>query len=189
MLVKLDVMAKPRSLAAGGMSSTSESGRSAWALASWPCRLQVMTRWRTDDSSSSARPVVAVLSGLSPERASETSSVGTSSPRTSRGLATMSVVAAASTRRRSRPVSAGASTWPANADVPAPVRMIRARGSLSSGRRKPSVVARSCSACAATSFHSPGCWRISAAVAGLASRPSVVPTVMPCPLAVPRNDS
>jgi len=74
-----------------------------------------------------AAAVAVPVPAPSPERATDTSSVGTCSPRNWRGLETMSVVATASTRRFRRPVSAGASTCPANAEVPAPESMTRAR--------------------------------------------------------------
>ena len=87
---------------------------------------QVVARRR---SSASASSVAATLSGLSPERANETSSVGTSSAKHARGVATMSVVATASTRARVRRAIAGATISPANAELPAPVRTIRRTGS------------------------------------------------------------
>ena len=61
-----------------------------------------------------------------------------------RAGSTMSVVATASTRRPSARVSAGASTSPANADVPAPESRMRRSGSASSGSMKsPTASARS----------------------------------------------
>ncbi len=78
MAVKLEVIAKPSSCERSGMSSTNEPGLAAWARLRAPSGLQVRIRWPTSPSSRSASSVAAVLSGESPDRAKETSSVGTS---------------------------------------------------------------------------------------------------------------
>ena len=85
-------MAKPLSLARG-MSSVSASGSSADSTASLPSGAQVMLRNLTFFTNFLATCTAARDSGLLPERAKETSSVGSSGFRKSRGAETMSVVA------------------------------------------------------------------------------------------------
>ena len=139
---KLDVIANPTSSARSGMSRTSESARCRCSCASAPSALQVMTRWCVRERIRSARRLAATLSGLFPERANDTSSVGTSSARWWRGFETRSVVAMLSTRRPVARATVGATTPPANAEVPAPVRTICRSSSASSGARKSSRSAR-----------------------------------------------
>ena len=78
MPVKLEVIAKPRSLVASGSTM-------AWAFASVrarrfsaPCALQVTTRCAQRFTYACTISTAAALSGLFPERAKETSSVGMS---------------------------------------------------------------------------------------------------------------
>ena len=85
-------MAKPPSFARG-MSSVSASGSSLLSTASLPSGAQVMFRNLTFFTSSLATCTAARLSGLLPERAKDTTSVGSSGFRKSRGADTMSVVA------------------------------------------------------------------------------------------------
>ena len=162
--MKLDVIAKPWSLAASGMRSASERSAREWSSYSRPSGSQVSTRWWHSERNWSASSVAATLSGLLPDRAKDTSRVGRSSAKYSSGLETISVVATASTRRPVRRESAGARISPAKADVPAPVRTTRSPGRPSSGRRK-----RRCRRGATrrlfTSRQTAGCWAISRAVA------------------------
>src|SRR3954463_6365774 len=119
-------------------------------------------RCQTSSTSSSARAVVARLSGLLPDRPKDTISVGVWRSRKSRGPATMLVVAMASTRRFRWRRRAGAAISPTNAELPAPVRMIRRSGRLVIPRRNPVV---SSSLRAAISRQAPGCCPISRRVA------------------------
>ena len=65
------------SLVPGALLRVDSTATAAAALrASPPFGLQVITRWRTSRTYRSARSTAATLSGLSPERAKDTSSVG-----------------------------------------------------------------------------------------------------------------
>ena len=119
-------------------------------------------RCQTSSTSSSASAVVARLSGLLPDRPKDTISVGVWRSKKSRGVATMSVVAMASTRRFRWRRRAGAAISPTNAELPAPVRMTRRSGRLAIPRRN---AAASSSTRPPTSRQAPGCCPISRMVA------------------------
>ena len=88
-------------------------------------------------SSWSASSAAATLSGLSPDRAKDTSSVGTSSPRQSCGVGDDVGGGDRVDPTAQAPGAApGASTSPANADVPAPVSTTRRSPSAASGREE-----------------------------------------------------
>jgi hypothetical protein len=74
--VRLDVMAKPVSLARSGMRTTRELALSLCVRPSSPSGSQVRTRCQMPSTRSSASCVVARLSGLLPERPKETIRVG-----------------------------------------------------------------------------------------------------------------
>jgi hypothetical protein len=110
--VKLEVIANPRSLAASGSTSTHALRSRAPDLASAPSALHVTIKWCARARNCSQRSSVATLSGLLPERANDTTSVGTSRCSQRSGPATRSVVAMASTRRSRCRDSAGARQLP-----------------------------------------------------------------------------
>ena len=91
-----------------GQEEDAPWGSGVGCLARRPSGLQVMIRCRTSSSVASARSIAATLSGLSPDRANETSRVGVSGTRHSRGCVTRSVVGTALTQRpmpaRQRPL-------------------------------------------------------------------------------------
>ncbi len=163
--VKLEVIANPSSFAASGISSTCEPGRPECCRNRAPLSSQVRMRWLTSLSTWSASWVAAIDSGLFPDRANDTRRVGTSSGKLSRGSATMSVVATASTCRPSMRDSVGAAIEPTKAEVPAPVSTIRRPGRSSSRSRKASSSTRRPSTIRDTAVQTSGCWSISRTVA------------------------
>ena len=124
--------------------SRRHSASPARAAASAPSALQVIDQvMHAGRSSCSARSSAATLSGLLPERANETSSVGT--PPAAAGAGRSRARWSRSHRRGDAGArdSAGARHSPMNAEVPAPVSTMRSVGSASSGARNASSRARS----------------------------------------------
>jgi hypothetical protein len=111
----------------------------------------------------SASSSAATLSGLFPERAKCTISVGVRGASELSGQETMSVLAIAAARRAPPLVSAGARHSPTKEEVPAPVSTTRSSGFASSGSRKLPNCA-SATTRSSTSGHTCGCCVISRAV-------------------------
>ena len=116
---------------------------------------------RSPGTRCSASSRAAMLSGLLPERAKCTTSIGSPAASVLAGLATMSVLAMA-VACRPRRASAGARQSPMKEEVPAPVNTIRRAGLASNGARKERTKRR-LRRCG-ISGHKDGCWAISRAV-------------------------
>ena len=157
-------MAKPRSHARSGNFRQSMSALPAANRARCPSRLQVSTRCLHSPPIRFASSMLATLSGLSPERENDTIRVGVRSATYEAGLATRSVVAMASTGRRSPAPNHGARVCPMYADEPAPHRTSRSRGSSNWGPSHSPMRVRRRFNSAFASLQAKGCSAISRAV-------------------------
>src|SRR6266567_4319376 len=155
-LVKLLVMTRLRSLVPSSRAITCTWESPGKLVASLPFALQVSTRCRSWGSNSNSNASAPTLSGLSPDRANETTSPGRSRGRALTPWVSNTPPPIARVFTESSFCNASRTQWPAYSELPEPVStrfLIPARQGL-----KPEA---SNDICSAVWIQLEGCWKIS----------------------------